>query len=91
MLYREKGGMSRPTTEPSDLPDFKSLHADPADRQKRRSTNIDGPEECKLARVEEDKALVMCTVGQMVAGVRTGPYASQIVSTARMCLAFFAR
>ena len=52
ILYREKGSVQRPTTEPTDLLDFRSLHTDPADRRKWRSANIDGRQECKLARVE---------------------------------------
>lgn len=72
VMYREKGSVQRPTTEPTDLLDFRSLHTDPADRKKRRSANIDGRQECKLARVEREKALIATTIGQMTAGVRVG-------------------
>ena len=91
VLYKEKGCVSRPTTEPCDLLDFRSVHSDPADRQKRRSANIDGRQECKLARLEEEKALIACATGQMIAGMRTGLYVSQIVSTSRIRFIFFAR
>lgn len=68
---REKGTVARPTTEPCDLLNWRSAYADPADRPKRRSANVEGRRESKIARLEEQKQLVASTVSQMIAGVRS--------------------